>query len=141
MIVEGQESVPNWTGAARNKPRARSAIANGRKLIMADGRSMWAKRFIETCSEMCADLGGFETLSASELAMVKRCSTLIVELESQETRLARGEGKIDLVAFAQISNGLRRMLETLHSQALKRVARDCTPDLASIIREHAGSTE
>ncbi len=133
MTFETQETVvPHWTGTARKKPRARSAIANGRKLIMADGRSMWAKRFIEICAGHCDDLGGFENLSQAKIAIVKRAATLQVELESQETRLANGDAPkgFSLVEFAQVANGLRRLLETV---GIKRVPRDVTPTLAEIL--------
>jgi hypothetical protein len=131
MTFENQETTPAWTGKCRKSPRARSPVANGKRLIMADGRGFWAKRFIEICAGHCEDLGGYENLSQAEIAIIKRAATLEVELEAQETRLAKGEGKIDLVAFAQVSNGLRRLLETV---GIKRVPRDVTPTLAEILR-------
>ncbi|MGJ0510342.1 MAG: hypothetical protein ACR652_25125 [Methylocystis sp.] len=127
---------PRWSG--RKDKRARTPIANGTRLIMADGRSLWAKRFTEICSAHCADLGGFDNLSQAELAIIKRAATLQVELEALETRLANGEGKIDLVAFAQISNGMRRLLETV---GIRRRPRDCTPNLAEIVASHHNDAE
>jgi hypothetical protein len=123
---------PRWT--ARKAKQARTPIANGRKLIMADARSLWAKRYQEICAAHCADLGGFENLSQAELAILKRAATIEVELEAQETRLANGECKgFDLATFAQVSNGLRRLLETV---GIRRVARDVTPNLADLVARH-----
>jgi hypothetical protein len=137
MSVESSTTDPRALRTRSKK--ARSAVSNGTKLLMADGRSPWSRRFRDICADHCADLGGFEHLSAAEIAIIKRAATLQVELEAQEARLANGDAKgFSLVEFAQCSNGLRRLLETV---GIKRVPRDCTPTLASIIREHSGSTE
>lgn len=119
--------------------KARSAVSNGTRLLMADGRSPWSRRFRDIVVGHCNDLGGYENLSTAEIAIVKRAATLQVELEAQEARLANGEAKgFSLIEYAQAANGMRRLLETV---GIKRVAKDCTPTLASIIREHSGSTE
>jgi hypothetical protein len=120
--------------------KARSAVSNGTKLLMADGRSPWARRFRDICADHCADLGGFENLSAAEIAIIKRAATLQVELEAQEARLASGEAPngFSLVEFAQVANGLRRLLETV---GIKRVARDVTPNLNDLVARHRAELE
>ena len=105
---------------------------------MADGRSPWSRRFRDIVALHCSDLGGYENLSQAELAIIRRASTLQVELEAQEAQLASGNSKINLVEFAQVSNGLRRLLETI---GLKRVARDVTPSLKDILAKHAAKED
>ncbi len=116
----------------------RSAVSNGTKLLMADGRSPWSRRFGDIVFAHCSDLGGHENLSQAEIAIIKRAATLQVELEAKEAALANGEGKIDLAEFAQVANGMRRLLETV---GIKRVARDVTPSLADIIRQHESAQD
>jgi hypothetical protein len=119
---------------ARSK-KARSAVSNGTRLINADGRSPWARRFRDICADHCADLGGYENLSAAEIAIIRRAATIQVELEAQEARLANGEAKgFSLIEYAQAANGMRRLLETV---GIKRVPRDVTPSLADILRDAA----
>jgi hypothetical protein len=131
MDAETTPIEPRWAG---NRPKpAQTRIGNGAKLLLADGRSTWSKRFREIVLAHCADLGSFENLSAAELAIIKRAATLQVELEALETRLANGEGKVDLAIFAQVANGMRRLLETV---GIRRRARDCTPSLADIVASH-----
>ncbi len=129
MTVETSEKNPEWMRT--RTPRARTPVANGNKLLLADGRSMWSKRFREICAAHCQDLGGFEHLSQAELAIIKRAATLQVELEAKEAALADGIGKIDLAEFAQVSNGMRRLLETV---GIKRVPRDVTPTLRDLMQ-------
>lgn len=133
MLGESQPNTPHCLG---KRPKvARSSVSNGSRLLMADGRSPWSRRFRDIVALHCQDLGGYENLSQAELAIIRRAATLQVELEAQEAKAANGEAKIDLVAFAQVANGLRRLLETI---GIKRTPRDVTPTLASIIAEHKG---
>jgi hypothetical protein len=133
MSIEGPELEPRWLG---KRPRVtRTPIGNGTKLIMADGRGTWAKRYREICAAHCSDLGGFENLSQAELAIIKRAATLQVELEAQEATLANGEAPkgFSLVEFAQVSNGLRRLLETV---GIKRVCRDISVSIDDLVAKH-----
>jgi hypothetical protein len=76
-----------------------------------------------------ADLGGGDVLSEAEIGLIKRASTLEVELERMEGKLSKGE-QIDLDLYGRSLNTLRRTLESL---GLKRVARDVTPDLRTYL--------
>jgi hypothetical protein len=123
----------------RRPKKGRCAITNGRRLLMADGRSPWARRFRDIVALHCADLGGYQNLSQAQMAIIRRCATLQIELESQEARLASGDTKgFSLTEFAQVSNGLRRMLETI---GLSRVARDVTPSLTDLVMAHHADAE
>jgi hypothetical protein len=122
---------------AKRKPTASSRITNGAKVLMADGRSPWSRRYRDIVALHCSDLGGYEHLSQAEIAIIRRAATLQVELEAQEAALASGEKKIDLVTFAQVSNGMRRLLETV---GIKRVPRDVTPSLAEILNGDGGAS-
>ena len=70
-------------------------------------------------------------LSEAELSLIKRCSTLELELEQAEGRLSMGE-QIDLDIYIRATGTLRRTLETL---GLKRVPRDVTPTLADYLEQ------
>jgi hypothetical protein len=119
----------------RRSKTQRSAVSNGTKLLMADGRSPWSRRFRDIVVATCNDLGGYENLSAAEIAIVRRAATIQVELEAQEARLANGEAKgFSLIEYAQAANGMRRLLETV---GIKRVPRDVSPSLADILRDAA----
>jgi hypothetical protein len=119
---------------AKRKPNASSRITNGARLLMADGRSPWSRRYRDIVAMHCEDLGGYEHLSQAELAIIRRAATLQVELEAQEAALASGEAKgFSLVEYAQCANGMRRLLETV---GIRRIPRDCTPDLRDILAAH-----
>jgi hypothetical protein len=133
MTFESREVDPKWMG--KRPPRARTRVGNGASLLLADGRSTWAKRYREICAAHCSDLGGFENLSQAELAIIKRAATLQVELEAQEAALANGEApkSFSLVEFAQVSNGLRRLLETV---GIKRVPVDISVSIDDLVAKH-----
>lgn len=69
--------------------RQRSAITNGRRLLVGvDMRSAWARRLKDLVVAHVQDLGGVSEISAAELSIVRRASTLEVELELLEARFA-----------------------------------------------------
>lgn len=72
-------------------------------------------------------------LSEAQLSLIRRSSTIEIELESMEGRLSRGED-VDLDLFNRAAGNLRRLLETL---GIQRSKRDVTLSLHDIIREKA----
>lgn len=98
----------------------RARVTNGAVLAdYVDQRSEWARRFRDVIAEHEADLGGRETLSEAQRALVRRAALLQVELEFQESKFAvlREEGTEPsswrLEDYGRHANTLRRLLETL----------------------------
>jgi len=103
--------------------KARSAVSNGRRsFVDGDGKSVWARRHRDLVELHVADMGGGDRLSEAQISLVKRASTIEVQLEFEEGRLSKGE-EIDLDAFTRVAGHLRRILETL---GIERAKRDVT---------------
>jgi hypothetical protein len=116
------EVVPNSSQDRRQKSR----IANGALLPGIDGRSGWVRRAKEVIGEHISDLGGIENCSAAERSLVRRASTLTVELERLESKFAKSEdgaSNLDLEVYQRATNSLRRIFECL---GLQRRPRDMT---------------
>ena len=75
--------------AVGQRSRQRSRVANGSALLPGvDGRSPWVRRAKEVIADHISDLGGIENCSAAERSIVRRASTLTVELERLEAKFA-----------------------------------------------------
>jgi len=89
---------------------------------------VWARRLRDVIEAHIADLGGPAAISEAERSIVRRASTLTVELERLEAKFANaGEaspGELD--AYQRTANSLRRLLESV---GLQRRQRNVTPDL------------
>jgi hypothetical protein len=101
---------------ASNRTRAKrrsSAVSSGRALFVeGDSKGPWARRWRDLISDHTSDLGGPATLSEAQRSLVKRASTIEVQLEQIEGKLSVGED-VDLAAYVAAAGGLRRILETL----------------------------
>jgi hypothetical protein len=105
-------------------PRMRSAVTNGSRLLVdGDGNSAWSRRYRDLVAAHAVDLGGADLLSEAQKSLIRRASTLEVELEAMEARLSKGEA-IDLDLFQRAAGNLRRLLESI---GLRRVAREVDP--------------
>lgn len=105
--------------------RKRSSVTNGTKaFIEGDGNSPWYRRFKDLLALHVEDLGGPELLSEAQISLCRRAATLEVELERIEGQLSLGNDA-DLDAYNRHAGGLRRILETL---GVERVKRDVTPN-------------
>lgn len=105
--------------------RKRSSVTNGNKaFIEGDGNSPWYRRFKDLLALHVEDLGGPELLSEAQISLCRRAATLEVELERIEGQLSLGNDA-DLDAYNRHAGGLRRILETL---GVERVKRDLTPN-------------
>jgi hypothetical protein len=110
------------------KPQAGTRRGNGSSLLSGvDGRTLQARRFKEIFTNLAQDMGGDPT--EAQKAIAARAATLAVWCEQAEAEFANG-GELDVLAYATVSNAMRRLLSDL---GLERRAKDVTPDLASYI--------
>ena len=84
--------------------------------------------------QIVADLGGPEQLSEGQRQLARRCALLSAECEKLEAISVRGE-TINLEVYGALTDRLGRALQRL---GLKRVARDVTPTLGTLLRHDDG---
>jgi hypothetical protein len=115
----------------------RSAISSGSELIHdIDHRSAWARRLNDLICNYERDLGGHDCLSEAQIALVRRCSMLCLQLELLEQKFAQQNGAAterQLHQYQSCSNSLRRISESLNLNR-GRVARDVTT-LGDLLRD------
>jgi hypothetical protein len=119
-------STPEVVADSSQDRRQKSRIANGALLPGIDGRSTWVRRAKEVIAEHVSDLGGVDNCSAAERSLVRRASTLTVELERLEAKFAsseNGASNLDLEVYQRATNSLRRIFEVL---GIQRRPRDMT---------------
>ena len=127
---------PSRTKYAPSKPlapslsRVRAAISNGSSLFLdgkLDERSVWARRFRDMLRAHVSDCGGDENLSEAERSLIRRATTLEIQLELIEQKMAANENgcatSAQLSDYQRAANSLRRILQTLGT---KRRAVDVT---------------
>lgn len=105
---------------------ARTRLSNGKQFFLessVDGRSLIARRFREVQSAIVSDLGGEDSISEAEMALVRRAVTLVVNCEMFESRMAE-TGKLDSEAYLPCVNALGKLLNAL---GLKRRPRQVGP--------------
>jgi hypothetical protein len=123
---------------ATAKQTHRSRLTNGSALLSGvDGRSLWARRLRDLIELHVSDLGGSDAVTAAERSIIRRASTLTVELERMETRFAlAGEASVEeLDLYSRTAGNLRRLLESV---GLQRRAKDITPDLHDYVAAQTG---
>jgi hypothetical protein len=121
--------------AAARKAMGRSAITNGARWLPGiDNRSPWVRRAKDIAAAHISDLGGVDNTSAAERSIVRRASTLTVELERLETKFASaGEATpTDLDLYSRAAANLRRLLEAVGIQRRPREVGSLTATLADI---------
>jgi hypothetical protein len=124
------------------KSRQRSRIANGSALLPGvDGRSVWVRRCREVVAAHLSDLGGLDNCSAAEHSIIRRASTLTVELERLESKFAKaGEASADdLETYQRCANSLRRLLQAIGLQRRPRQVVSLTLD--QIQAEHGAEIQ
>jgi hypothetical protein len=124
-------------GVEASKSHARSRVTNGSSILPGiDGRSTWVRRLRDLMGLHLVDLGGPDVTSEAERSLIRRASTLTVELEHLELRFALADqagqpaDPADLDLYQRMANSLRRHLEAV---GIKRVPRDITPKLSSYL--------
>ena len=96
----------------------KSAITNGSALLHdVDGRSATMRRLRDIIHAHTADLGGADTLSEGQRAILRRAALLQLQLEMMEQKFAQREdnsatGK-EIETYQRASGALRRLLESL----------------------------
>lgn len=123
--------------SAPRSPSQRSRITNGSALLPGvDGRSAWVRRLRDLVEEHLCDLGGDDRVSAAERSIVRRASTIEVELERLEAEFATAGGATadSLDLYGRTAGNLRRLLEAV---GLERRTRDVTPELGSYLAMRA----
>lgn len=110
--------------AGRSRPK-RSAVSAGNRQFVAlgDGRSAWSRRCADIVAQLVEDAGGHQMVSGAKLALCQCAAVLQVELESMAAIRSSG-GELDVDVFGRGLGNLRRALETL---GVDRVKRDVTP--------------
>ncbi|RVD54537.1 MULTISPECIES: hypothetical protein [unclassified Mesorhizobium] len=122
---------------AKPSPTVRSRVTNGSALFAEGGdeRGPWSRRFRDLVIEHTSDAGGVAVLSEAQRSIIRRASTLEVQLEQLEARFSEGPADAsDLNMYSTLSNTLRRLLADI---GLERKRRDITPSLQDIIAGRA----
>jgi len=117
-----------------------SPVTKNRKMFVdphADGRSAWARRWRDLVLLHASDLGGYQTLSAAQLSVCKRCATLEVELENWEGRKSASL-PVDIELYARVSGRLARLFELI---GVRRVSKPTDPlsEFARAFEGHAAA--
>jgi hypothetical protein len=111
-------------GGAPRPPSQRSAITNGKLLPgVVDQRSAWVRRCKDLIAEHSSDV---PNASVAEASLIRRACVLTVELEMLEAKFA-SDGQAssdDLDLYARATGHLRRCLETISSNTLRRRPKD-----------------
>ena len=108
-----------WQTASMDpKSHGRARVTNGSELFAehVDGRSVWVRRFRDLIQLHLLDLGGPEGCSEAQVSLVRRVSTLEIELERLEYEFARPDrtaGNKALDRYSMLTNTLRRLHTTL----------------------------
>lgn len=142
--MQGRNKRPGRKRVAPTLSAFKSAISNGSALLEGvDHRSAWMRRLRDLISDHTADLGGAESLSAAERALVRRAAMLALQCELMEARWQENNGEASprqIETYQRATGALRRTLEAL---GLQRRPRDVTPSGQTIdalidqVREHA----
>jgi hypothetical protein len=115
--------------------KMQSAVTNGSKILMGvDHRSPWMRRLQDLINYQTVDLGGEDTITSAEKALVRRAAMLTLQLEMMEQRFAENDGEAStkqLDAYQRATGSLRRVLKTL---GLARRPRDVSPSLSEYLR-------
>jgi len=90
---------------------------------LADGRTVWAKRWNDLVLLHASDLGGFGMVSEAQLSVCKRCATLETMLEKWEGEMSIGQ-PVDADAYGRVAGRLARLFELI---GIKRIARPVDP--------------
>jgi hypothetical protein len=98
-----------------------------------DGRTAAYKSAQSLRNAIAADLGGADTLSAMQQAIVNNAAMLGAMLENIAARYLAGE-VVDYAQFATLANSMRRLLADL---GLERKAHDISPDLRTYLKGKA----
>jgi hypothetical protein len=127
------------TFTSRNK-RPRSAITSGRALFVdGDPNSAWSRRYHDLLLTYVRDISagrGADFLCGAQVSLIRRIVSIECELERLDALLSKGQ-PIDLGRYGSVSGQLRRLLETLYGEGLKRKQKDVTPGVQEYLEATA----
>jgi hypothetical protein len=116
--------------------RPRSAVTSGRKLFVeGNPNSAWSRRYYDLCAHHIHDIScgeGRDALTAAQLSLIKRASSIECELERLDAMLSMGV-EVSLLEYGRAASHLRRLFETLGIE--RKPPRDVTPTLGEIAAE------
>ena len=134
------QETPNSPAVRRlndaRKGMLRSRVTNGRSpFVETDARGAWARRWRDIHAEIVSDLGGADALSEGQRQLVRRATTMSIQCELLEGRIAKGEavdnealdiyGKLtDRIGRCFQRLGLRRQARTVGGPSLGELLRD-----------------
>lgn len=92
----------------------RSQVTNGKKLFVTEVNLQTAtgRRWRDLVELTALDLGGPDKLTQLQKQLIRRAASLGVACETMEAQLVQ-ELPVDLSAYGQLSDRLRRICETL----------------------------
>jgi hypothetical protein len=103
--------------SALTASKLRSAITNGHAVLAdTDHRTAWMRRVRDLLHAHAADLGGDDTMSEGQRAIMRRAVMLQVQCEMLEQKFAANGGSAsakDLDLYNRASANLKRLLESL----------------------------
>jgi len=128
-------------GQRPKKPTAldpRKSTPTADHAVRIDGRFLLPRVAKQRYAEICADLGGYDTLSHAQRSIIRRAINLEMWIESVEAQLQRGKQINDLVGLlAQSINTLLGIYRTL---GIRRQPRDI-PDLKTYLEQRGTQQE
>jgi hypothetical protein len=123
--------------ADSNLKCGRSKLTNRFAMVPTDGRSMWQRRYRDLVTLYVEDLGGPHRVSQAELSLIRRASTIQIQLEIMEAAFADGTANANaLEIFGRASGNLRRIfqaLQSMQSDDAFRKAKNVTPSLGEYL--------
>lgn len=111
--------------------RNRSAISNGSWLLDGvDNRSARGRRYRDLCMSFADDLGGADSLTEPQRALIRQLASVTVESEKLQSSIVRGDD-IDHVALVRLTNLSARLVKQLGIKSGKTRKRTQAEILAS----------
>lgn len=117
------------------KGMLRSRVTNGRSpCVETDARSAWARRWRDIQFEIISDLGGADHLSEGQRQLVRRCTTISIQCELLEGKIAKGEAVDDaaIEMYGKLSDRLGRAFARLGLKK-RHTVHDITPPVEDYI--------
>jgi hypothetical protein len=113
-------------GAVEGRPlKLRSRVTNGSKMIAGvDGRSAEARRYRDLAMSFADDLGGADSLTEAQRALVRQAAALSVKSEKLQGDMISGKDVSD-EQLTRVCNSLSRTLNRLGIK--KRAVRKLSP--------------
>lgn len=111
--------------------RNRSAISNGSWLLEGvDNRSALGRRYRDLCMSFADDLGGADSLTEPQRALVRQLAAVTVESEKLQSAIVRGE-TVDHEGLVRLTNLHARLLRQLGVKATGKQKRSAAEIFAN----------